>query len=92
MVIRRELIVIPQSKKDLKYYSYAYDKCQKNFGFIPIPNTKAPPPLIKRLLASPSTVSDVMTCKYVEGISLVWQEMIWARQCVERAGLPRITL
>ena len=31
-------------------------------------------------LASPSTVADVMTKKYVDGLPLARQEKIWARQ------------
>ena len=90
-LIRRELIVIPQSEKILEYYScsYACDKCEKNTGFARILTTKTPPPLMKHSLASPSTVADVMTRKYVDGIPLARQEKIWARQGVE---LSRATL
>lgn len=38
---------------------------------------------MKHSLTSPSTVEDVMTKKYVDGIPLTRQEKIWARQGVE---------
>ena len=90
-LIRRELIMIPQSEKILEYYSctYACDKCEKDTGFAHILTTKTPPPLLKHSLASPSTVADVMTKKYVDGVPLARQEKIWARQGVE---LSRATL
>ena len=90
-LIRRELIIIPQSEKILEYYSctYACDKCEKDTGFAHIITTRTPPPLMKHSLASPSTVADVMTKKYVDGVPLARQEKIWARQGVE---LSRATL
>ena len=90
-LIRRELVIIPQQEKILEYYSctYACDKCEKDTGFAHILTTKTPPPLMKHSLASPSTVADVMTKKYVDGIPLARQEKIWAREGVE---LSRATL
>ena len=90
-LIRRELVVIPQSEKILEYYSctYACDRCEKDTGFAHIVTTKTPPPLMKHSLASLSTVADVMTKKYVDGVPLARQEKIWARQGVE---LSRATL
>ncbi len=89
--IRREMVIIPQQEKILEYYSctYACDKCEKDTGYAHIINTKAPPPLMKHSLASPSTVADVMTKKYVDGLPLARQEKIWAGQGVE---LSRATL
>ena len=90
-LIRRELVIIPQQEKILEYYSctYACDKCDKDTGLAHILTTKTPPPLMKHSLASPSTVADVMTKKYVDGIPLARQEKIWAREGVE---LSRATL
>lgn len=90
-LVRRELIIIPQSEKILEYYSctYACDKCEKDTGFAHIITTRTPPPLMKYSLASPSTVADVMTKKYVDGVPLARQEKIWARQGVE---LSRATM
>lgn len=90
-LVRRELIIIPQSEKILEYYSctYACDKCEKDTGFAHIITTRTTPPLMKHSLASPSTVADVMTKKYVDGVPLARQEKIWARQGVE---LSRVTM
>ena len=90
-LVRRELVIIPQQEKILEYYSctYACDKCEKDTGYAHILTTKTPPPLMKHSLASPSTVADVMTKKYVDGIPLARQEKIWAREGVE---LSRATL
>ena len=90
-LVRRELVVIPQSEKVLEYYSctYACDKCEKDTGCAHIMTTNTPPALMKHSLASPSTVADVMTKKYVDGVPLARQEKIWARQGVE---LSRATL
>jgi len=90
-LVRRELIIIPQEEKILEYYSctYACDKCEKDTGYAHILTTQAPPALMKHSLASPSTVADVMTKKYVDGLPLARQEKIWDRQGVE---LSRATL
>lgn len=90
-LIRREMIIIPQQEKILECYSctYACDKCEKDTGFAHIISTRTPPPLMKHSLASASTVADVMTKKYVDGVSLARQEKIWARQGVK---LSRATL
>ena len=89
--VRREMIMIPQQVKILEYYTctYACDRCEKDTGFATIVTPKAPPVLLKHSLASPSTVADVMTKKYVDGLPLARQEKIWARQGVE---LSRATL
>ena len=90
-LVRQEMILIPQQVKLLKYYtcSYACDTCERNTGFAHIVSTVAPPSLLKHSLASPSTVADVMTKKYVDGLPLARQEKIWKRQGVE---LSRATL
>ena len=90
-MVRREMIMIPQSVRILEYYTctYACDRCEKETGCASIFSTQAPPPLMKHSLASPSTVADVMTKKYVDSIPLARQEKIWARQGVE---LSRATL
>lgn len=90
-LVRRELVIIPQQEKILEYYSctYACDKCEKDTGYAHILTTQAPPALMKHSLASSSTVADVMTKKYVDGLPLARQEKIWARQGVE---LSRATL
>lgn len=90
-LVKQEMILIPQQVKLLKYYtcSYACDGCEKKTGYAHIISTEAPPSLMKHSLASPSTVADVMTKKYVDGLPLARQEKIWKRQGVE---LSRATL
>ena len=89
--IRQEIIFIPQSLKILKYFSctYACDRCEKETGYAHIVTTMAPNPLMKHSLASPSTVADVMTKKYVDDLPLYRQEKMWQREGVE---LSRATL
>ena len=69
--------------------TYACDRCEKETGNATIFSTQAPPPPMKHSLATSSTVADVMTKKYVDGLPLARQEKIWTRQGVE---LSRATL
>ena len=86
-----ELQIIPKQVILLKYYAntYACKHCEEQTGFGHLVSVQAPPRLLKHSLASPSTVADVMTQKYVNGIPLYRQEQIWKRDGVE---LPRATL
>ena len=86
-----ELQIIPKQVILLKYYAntYACKHCEEQTGFGHLASVKAPPRLLKHSLASPSTVADVMTQKYVNGIPLYRQEQIWKREGVE---LSRATL
>lgn len=86
-----KLVVIPQKVIMLRYFtcSYACERCEQETGFARITSTVAPPPLLKHSLASASTVADVMTKKYVDGLPLARQEKIWERLGVK---LPRATL
>ena len=90
-LVRRELQIIPRQCQIVEYYScsYACDRCEKDTGFAHIVATQAPPALMKHSLASPSTVADVMTRKYADGLPLARQEKIWAREGVE---LSRATM
>ena len=90
-LVRREMIIIPAQTKLLNYIScsYACDCCEKETGYASIYKAQTPPPLMKRSMASPSSVADVMTKKYVEGLPLYRQEQIWKRIGVE---LSRNTL
>ena len=89
--VRQELQVIPRQVKILKYYTvtYACDRCEKDTGFAHIVSVKPPVPLMKHSLASASSVADIMTKKYVDGLPLARQEKIWAREGVE---LSRATM
>ncbi len=86
-----ELQIIPKRVALIKYYTrtYACKECEKRTGFAHIASVAAPPRLLKHSLASPATVADVMTQKYVDGIPLARQEKIWKREGVE---LSRATL
>ena len=85
------LEIIPQQVRVVKYYSatYACENCEKESGYAHIYSIKAPPRLLKHSLASPSTVANVMTRKYVDGLPLYRQEKIWAREGV---ALSRATM
>ncbi len=89
--VRRELEVIPRQVNVIEYYTatYACEECEKESGYANIYSLQAPPPLLKHSLASPSTVADVMTRKYVDGLPLYRQEKIWAREGV---ALSRATM
>jgi transposase len=89
--IKTEMIFIPQTVKIIKYYTmtYACPPCEKETGFARILSAAAPTSLMKHSLASPSTVADVMTKKYADGLPLARQEKIWKREGVE---LSRATL
>jgi len=89
--VRKEIVTIPQSTKVLHYFncSYACECCEKDTGHASIYKSEVPAPLMKRSMASPSSVADVMTKKYVDGLPLYRQEQIWKRNGVE---LSRNTL
>lgn len=89
--IRRELQIIPRQIKVLEYYTgtYACDRCEKDTGFAHIVSVQPPAPLMKHSLASASSVADIMTKKYADGLPLARQEKIWAREGVE---LSRATM
>ena len=89
--VNQELQVIPRRCKLVKYYSYTYacKSCEEKTGYAHIIHTVTPPTLMKHSLASASTVADVMTRKYVDGLPLARQEKIWAREGIQ---LSRATL
>ena len=90
-LLYEELQIIPKQVIHVKYYAYTYacKHCEEQTGFGHLVAVKAPARLLKHSLASPSTVADVMTQKYVNGIPLYRQEQIWKREGVR---LPRATL
>lgn len=89
--VNQEIQVIPRRCKLVKYYSctYACKSCEEKTGYAHIIHTVTPPALMKHSLASASTVADVMTRKYVDGLPLARQEKIWAREGIQ---LSRATL
>ena len=79
---RREIEVTQRQVRVLEIYTstYACPECEKETGYAHIYEHKAPPRLLKHSLASPSSVADIMTRKYVDGLPLARQEKIWARE------------
>ena len=89
--LRRELNVIPRQVEVIEYYTrtYACKACEEQTGYASFYTVETVPPLLKHSLASPSSVANVMTQKYVDGIPLYRQEQIWKRDGIE---LSRATL
>lgn len=90
-VAREELEIIPAQVRLLRYIrcSYVCKNCEKETGEATIVKAPTPVPVIKRSLASASTVAHVMYQKYVNGMPLYRQEKDWANQGVV---LSRATL
>lgn len=88
---REELEIIPAQVRLLRYirYSYVCEQCEKETGEASIVKAPTPAPVIKRSLASASTVAHVMYQKYVNGMPLHRQEKDWANQGIV---LSRATL
>ena len=88
-LVSRRLEVIPRQCYVVEYYScsYACKNCETKTGYANIVTTVTPPMLMKHSLASASTVANVMTQKYVDGLPLARQEKIWEREgiCLSRA-------
>jgi transposase len=89
--VREELEIIPAQVRLLRYirYSYVCESCEKETGEATIVKAPVPAPVIKRSLASSSTVAHVMYQKYVNGMPLYRQEKDWANQGIV---LSRATL
>jgi len=89
--VREELEIIPAKVRVLRYirFSYVCEDCEKETGDATIMKAPTPAPVIKRSLASASTVAHVMYQKYVNGMPLYRQEKDWANQGVM---LSRATL
>ncbi len=80
--VREELEIIPAQVRLLRYIrcSYVCEHCEKETGEATIVKAPTPTPVIKRSLASASTVAHVMYQKYVNGMPLYRQEKDWANQ------------
>ena len=80
--VREELEIIPAQVRLLRYIrcSYVCERCEKESGEATIVKAPTPAPVIKRSLASASTVAHVMYQKYVNGMPLYRQEKDWANQ------------
>ncbi|ACV62308.1 transposase IS66 [Desulfofarcimen acetoxidans DSM 771] len=82
--VREELEIIPAQVRVLRYIrqNYVCESCEKETGEATIVKAPTPAPVIKRSLASASTVAHVMYKKYVNGMPLYRQEKDWANQGV----------
>lgn len=80
--VREELEIIPAQVRLLRYirYNYVCESCEKKTGEATIMKADVPAPVIKRSMASASTVAHVMYQKYVNGMPLYRQEKDWANQ------------
>lgn len=79
-VVRTEVEFIPPSVRILEYVQYVY-KCPEcgtaDSSDDVIVKAPVPKPVMKRSLASPSTVAEVIYQKYVNGMPLYRQERNW---------------
>jgi transposase len=82
---RHEVKLIPATVKMIQHAQIVYGcrNCEKNGIEVPIKTAKAPNPVIKNGLASPSAVAYVMNLKFVEGVPLYRQEQHYARLGIE---------
>ena len=82
---RHEVKLIPATVKMIQHAQIVYGcrNCEKNGIEVPIKTAKAPKPVIKNGLASPSAVAYVMNMKFVEGVPLYRQEQHYARLGIE---------
>jgi len=89
--VRDELETIPAQIRVLRYVrtSYVCRCCEKETGFATIKKARTPAPVIRKSMASASTVAHVMYQKYVNGMPLARQEKDWEYQGVRinRASL-----
>ena len=83
--VRSELNVIPAQVKVVEHVRFKYGcrNCEKNNVTVPIKTAEAPQPVIKKGYASPSSISYVMTAKFVDGVPLYRQEKHFARLGLE---------
>jgi len=83
--VRSELTMIPQQVFLMNYFRkvYASKQYEKDTGYAHILKPELPQPVMKHSMASPSSVADMMTKKYVNGMPLYRQEQEWKRMGVE---------
>lgn len=82
--VREELQYIPAQMQVNRYFaqSYVCTACEKETGQATIVKAPVPQPVIKKSMASASTVAHVMYEKYVNAMPLHRQEKNWANQGV----------
>jgi transposase len=79
-LVRRELSIIPSQAYITETYreTYACDVCEKETDETNIIKPEVPEPVVKRGLASPSSVAHVMYQKFVNAMPFYRQEKDWA--------------
>lgn len=89
--VREELEIIPAQVRVLRYirFSYVCSACEKETGSASIKKAATPVPVIRKSMASASTIAHVMYQKYVNAMPLARQETDWGYQGV---ALSRATL
>jgi transposase len=77
--VRDELEIIPAQVRVLRYirFNYVCTVCEKETGDANIAKAPVPAPVMKRSLASPSTVAYVMYQKYANGMPLYRPSHEW---------------
>lgn len=80
--VRDEIEMIPAQVRVLRYvrYNYVCKECEKETGDANIIKSPVPSPVMKRSLASPSSVAYTMYQKYVNHMPLNRQESDWKNQ------------
>lgn len=85
-IVRTEVEFIPASVKVIEYVQYTY-KCPECGTADSSPDVivkaSVPAPVMKRSLASPSTVAEVIYQKYANGMPLYRQESNWKQRGLE---------
>lgn len=86
--IREELQIIPAQVKRIHYYAKTYycPKCKTEDGVFESITAESPSPLLKHSLASPSTVSYIMTQVFAYAMPYYRMEAAWLQEGVK---LPR---
>jgi transposase len=82
--VRRELEIIPAKVKVVEHRQavYACRYCELNTERTTVVRARAPEPVIKGSIASPSAIAHIMAQKYVMAIPLYRQEQSWQREGV----------
>jgi len=90
-LVRRELCMIPAQAylEEIYRVSYGCNPCANETEHSNIIKAEGPAPVVKRGLASPSSVAHVMYQKYVNAMPLYRQEQDWKTFGVK---IPRATL
>ena len=83
--VRTEIEIIPEQIriKDIFRYTYKCAECEKETGESYIEKPEIPAPVIKKSMASASSVAYVMQQKYQMGVPLYRQEQFWNQRGVE---------